>query len=56
MRRLEDFRVDSPDSEIHFIIQEVQASENFECFVDIVEIKKAAKKEASKPLILFREE
>jgi hypothetical protein len=56
MRRLEVFRVDSPDSEIHFIIKEVHAVENSECLVDIAEIKKVAKKEASKPLILFREE
>ena len=56
MRRLEVFRVDSPDSEVHFIIQEVQASENSECFIDMAEIKEVAKKEASKPLVLFREE
>jgi hypothetical protein len=56
MRRLKVFRVDSPDSEIHLIIEETQTSENYECFVDMAEIKKAAKKEASKPLALFRGE
>ena len=56
MRRLEIFRVDSLDGEIHIIIKETQVPENSECFVDIAEIKKVAKKEASKPLILFREE
>jgi hypothetical protein len=56
MRRLEVFRVDSADSEIHLIIEETRASENSECFIDMAEIKEVAKKEASKPLVLFREE
>ena len=56
MRRLKVFRVDSPDGEIHLVIQETQGSENSECLVDMAEIKKVAKKEAIKPLVLFREE
>jgi hypothetical protein len=56
MRRLKVFRVDSPDGEIHLVIKETRTSENSECFVNIDEIKKAMKKEAAKPLVLFREE
>jgi len=56
MRRLKVFRVDSPDGEIHLVIKETRTSENSECFVNIDEIKKAVKKEAAKPLVLFREE
>lgn len=56
MRRLKVFRVDSPDGEIHLVIEETQVSENSECFVDMAEIKKVTKKKASKSLLLFREE
>ena len=56
MRRLEAFRVDSPDGEIHIIINKTQTSENSECLVDMAELKKVSKKEASKPLVLFRKE
>jgi hypothetical protein len=56
MRRLKVFRVDSPGGEMHFVIEVTEVSENSECFVDITEIKKVAKKEAAKPLVLVREE
>jgi hypothetical protein len=56
MRKLKVFRVDSPDGEIHLVIKETQSSENSECLLDMAEIKKIAKKEAAKPLVLFREE
>ena len=52
-------RVDSPNGEIHLVIDESRVSENSkcsECFTDVDEIKKASKKEASKPLVLLREE
>jgi hypothetical protein len=56
MRRLKVFRVDSPDGEIHLIIDETRASEHSECFTDVAEIKKVSRTEAAKPLVLFREE
>jgi hypothetical protein len=56
MKRLKVYRVDSPDGEIHFVIEEPQVSEHSECFADVVEIKKISRKEAAKPLVLFREE
>jgi len=52
-------RVDSPNGEIHLVIDENSVSENSkcsECFTDVDEIKKVSKKEASKPLVLLREE
>jgi len=58
MRRLRACKVDSPNGEIHFILEETQASEHSERFkdYDVVEIKKISRKEAAKPLVLFREE
>jgi len=56
MKRLRVYRVDSPDGEIHLVLDEPQVSEDFECFTDVAEIKKVSRKEAAKPLILFREE
>jgi hypothetical protein len=56
MKRLKVYRVDSPDGEIHLVLEEPQTSENCECFTDVAEIKKVSKTEAAKPLILFREE
>jgi hypothetical protein len=58
MKRLRAHRVDSPNGEIHFVLEETQASEHSERFKDFdaVEIKKIARKEAAKPLVLFREE
>ena len=53
------YRVDSPNGEIHLVIDENSVSENSrcsECFTDVDEIKKVSKKEASKPLVLLREE
>jgi hypothetical protein len=58
MKRLKACRVDSPDGEIHFVLEETQASEHSKCFKDsdVVEIKKISRKEAAKPLVLFCEE
>ena len=58
MKRLRAHRVDSLDGEIHFVLEENQASEHSECFkdYDATEIKKISKKEANKPLVLLRKE
>jgi hypothetical protein len=58
MKRLRACRVDSPDGEIHFVLEETQPSEHSERFKDsdAAEIKKISRKEATKPLVLFREE
>jgi hypothetical protein len=58
MRRVRARKVDSANGEIHFILEEPQASEHSEHFkdYDVSEIKKASRKEAAKPLVLLREE
>ncbi len=56
MKRLKVFRIDSLDGEIHLVLKEPQTSENCECFTEAAEIKKISKKEATKPLVLFRGE
>jgi len=58
MERVRAHRVDSPNGEIHFVLEETQASEQSESFKDFdaVEIKKISRKEATKPLVLFRKE
>ena len=56
MKRLKVHRVDSPDGEIHLVIEETRAFEDSECFADVAEIKKVTRKETAKPLVLFREE
>jgi hypothetical protein len=58
MRRLRARKVDSANGEVHFIIEEPQASEHSERFkdYDVFEIKKVTRKEAGKPLVLLREE
>jgi len=58
MKKLRVKKVDSPDGEIHFILEEFQPSEHSECLqdFDLAEIKRLSTKEAAKPLILFREE
>lgn len=56
MKKLAVYKVDSPDGEIHLVLEETRVSENFECFSDVVEIKKILRKEAAKPLVLFRAE
>ena len=56
MKRLRVHRVDSADGEMHLVIEENHGSENCECLVDVVEIKKISRKEADKPLVLLREE
>ena len=58
MRRLRARKVDSANGEVHFILEEPQASEHSEHFedYDVGEIKKVSIKEAAKPLVLLREE
>jgi hypothetical protein len=56
MKSLKVHRVDSPDGEIHLVIEETRAFEDSECFADVAEIKKASRKETSKPLLLLRKE
>jgi len=58
MRRLRARRVDSHDGEIHFVIEEQQVSENSKYFkdYDMTKIKEISRKEATKPIVLFREE
>jgi hypothetical protein len=56
VKRLKVFRIDSLDGEIHLVLKEPQTSENCECFTEAAEIKKISKKEATKPLVLFRGE
>ncbi len=56
MKSCRVYRVDSPDGEIHLVIEETHASEPSECFVDVIKIKKISRKEAAKPLVLLREE
>jgi hypothetical protein len=58
MRRLRAHKVDSANGEVHFILEEPQASEYSERFkdYDVTDIKKITRKEATKPLVLLREE
>ena len=56
MKSLKVHRVDSPDGEIHLVIEETRAFEDSECFADVAGIKKVSREEASKPLLLLREE
>ena len=58
MRRLRARRVDSANGEIHFVLEEPQATEHSEHFkyYAAVEIEKISKREAVKPLVLLREE
>ena len=56
MKSLKVHRVDSPDGEIHLIIEETLSFEDSECFADVAEIKRISRREAVKPLLLFREE
>jgi hypothetical protein len=58
MKRLKAYRVVSPNGEVHFVLKEVANSEHSEDFLDykLAEIKQITRKEAAKPLILFREE
>jgi hypothetical protein len=58
MKKLRVSRVDSSDGEIHFILEEFLSLEHSEYFKDsdVAEIKRISRKEAAKPLVLFREE
>jgi hypothetical protein len=58
MKRLKAYRVVSPNGEIHFVLKEAANSEHSKDFLHykLAEIKQITRKEAAKPLILFREE
>jgi hypothetical protein len=58
MKKFRVNRVDSSDGEIHFILEEFLPIEHSEYFKDsdVAEIKRISRKEAAKPLVLFREE
>jgi hypothetical protein len=58
VKKIRVARVDSPDGEIHFILEEFIHTELSEHDKDfgIAEIKRISRKEAPKPLLLFREE
>ena len=58
MKRVRVCRVENPDGEIHFVLEEPQGAEYSECFEasDAAEIKKISRKEAARPLVLFRKE
>lgn len=55
-KTLKIFRIESPDGEIHFVVEEPETREDYECLTDVCEIKKVSKEEATKPLLLLREE
>jgi hypothetical protein len=58
MKRLKACRVDSTNGEIHFVLEESPTSVHCKTFknYEATEIKRISKKEAAKPLVLFREE
>jgi hypothetical protein len=58
VKKLRVCRVDTPNGEIHFLLDEPPTSGRSESFkdTDAVEIKMISRKEAAKPLVLFREE
>jgi hypothetical protein len=58
MKKIRVNRVDSPNGEIHFVLEEFQSSDHSAYFKDsdVTEIKRISRKEAAKPLVLFREE
>jgi len=58
MKKFKANRVDSCNGEIHFILEELQLTEHSGYLKnpDLAEIKRISRKEAAKPLILFREE
>ena len=58
MKPLQVVRVDSKDGDTHYVFLDLQPPEKNLCSLDYdeIEVKKASKKEASKPLILKRAE
>jgi hypothetical protein len=58
MKKFKANRVDSSNGEIHFILEELQPTEHSDYLeiINLAEIKRISRKEAAKPLILFREE
>jgi len=58
MKQIRVVRVDALNGDTHFVLLESQLSDNYETAEDLdeVEIKKASKKDASKPLVLVRSE
>jgi hypothetical protein len=55
MKRFRVSRVVSSDGEIHLLIEDPQACENFECLANLSEIKKISKRDVDKKLLLSRE-
>lgn len=58
MKKLRVRKVDLSDGDIHFILEESLPLEYSDYFrdSDVAELKRISKKEATKPLVLFREE
>jgi hypothetical protein len=58
MKNLKVVRVQSSDGELHFVLKESEAYEGSLKFkkYDEAEVKEATKREASRPLLLIREE
>jgi len=58
MKKLRGCRVASENGDLHFVLEEYYASDHPKTFqdLDIDEIKEISKKQAAKPLILFRQE
>jgi hypothetical protein len=58
MKKLRVSSVDSPNGETHFILEEFQNTDHSEYLKDsdLTEIKRISRKDAAKPLVLFREE
>jgi hypothetical protein len=58
MKKLRVNSFDSPNGETHFILEEFQPTEHSEPFKDseLTEIKRISRKDAARPLVLFREE
>jgi hypothetical protein len=58
LKKLRVCKIDSPNGDIHFILEDPYASGHSQPLLDldIAAIRKISKKQASKPLVLFREE
>ena len=58
MKKLRVRRVDLSDGDMHFVLDESVPPEDSEYFKDsdVAELKRISRKEATKPLVLFREE
>jgi hypothetical protein len=58
LKKLRVRRVDLSDGDIHFILDESVPPEDSEYFRDsgVAELKRISREEATKPLVLYREE